>query len=71
VLVDKYGSCVNGLVGTSSGSSITLASQWWRDLVNLEGEGGVRWLKKNARTTKLRGAYGLKKTIMMASSNVH
>lgn len=45
VLEDKYGEGV-GMLGEGGGVSWPLyASNWWKDVTNLEGKEGVPWLK--------------------------
>jgi len=44
--VDKYGTRVSGMLEGIGGRLPSFVSRWWRDLMTLEDEGGVRWFNR-------------------------
>lgn len=46
VLKDKYGHLVSYSSGVAGEPWPSYVSRWWRDVTSLEGEGGIRWFKR-------------------------
>jgi len=49
IIEEKYGERVRGRVENSGGEYPSFASRWWKDLMDLEREGGVSWFNREVK----------------------
>lgn len=46
VLIEKYGNNIGELVDGGGEFRASTTSRWWKDIINIEGSGGISWFNE-------------------------